>query len=166
MAHGPTIAIAALPSLANASRTAITAAWEREDAGRSRCALNAVRIARNSLAVTGACLMTPRQVFDEVGGLATALPLNFNDVDYCLKVHASGRRIVYDPDLVLYHYESSSRDTEVREWEEELLVDRWARLANPDPFGNPNLRRGMPRLGAYFSWVRRTPPRLRLPSRL
>lgn len=134
--------------------------------GEFRGYANAVRIARNLLAVTGACLMTPRDVFHEVGGLATSLPLNFNDVDYCLKVHASGRRIVYDPDLVLYHFESSSRDTEVREWEEELLVDRWARIANPDPFGNPNLRRGMPRLGAYFSWVRRTRPPLRLPSRL
>lgn len=128
--------------------------------GEFRGYANAVRIARNCLAVTGACLMSPREAFDEVGGLNTSLPVNFNDVDYCLKLHAKGRRIVYDPDLLLYHYESSSRDTEVREWEEEVLLDRWSRLANPDPFGNPNLRRGMPRLGAYFSWVRRRPPRI------
>ncbi|HEX5982676.1 MAG TPA: glycosyltransferase [Solirubrobacterales bacterium] len=128
--------------------------------GEFRGYANAVRIARNTLAVTGACLMTPRAAFDEVGGLTTALPVNFNDVDYCLKLHAKGYRIVYDPDLVLYHYESSSRDTEVREWEEDHLIDRWSGLANPDPFGNPNLRRGMPRLGAYFSWVPRRPPRM------
>jgi O-antigen biosynthesis protein len=128
--------------------------------GEFRGYANAVRIARNCLAVTGACLMTPREAFDEVGGLPTSLPMNFNDVDYCLKIHASGRRIVYDPDMVLYHYESSSRDTEVREWEEDHLIDRWSGIANPDPFGNPNLRRGMPRLGSYFSWVRRRPPRI------
>ena len=128
--------------------------------GEFRGYANAVRIARNCLAVTGACLMSPRAVFDEVGGLNTELPVNFNDVDYCLKVHAGGRRVVYDPDLVLYHYESSSRDTAVREWEEDALVDRWSQTVNPDPYGNPNLRRGMPRLGAYFSWVRRSPPRI------
>lgn len=126
--------------------------------GEFRGYANATRIARNCLAVTGACLMTPSEVFAEVGGLTTELPLNFNDVDYCLKVHASGRRIVYDPDLVLYHFESSTRDTEVKEWEEEHLIDRWSRIANPDPYGNPNLRRGMPRIGSYFSWVRRRPP--------
>ena len=54
------------------------------------------------------------------------LPANFNDIDYCLKVHAGGRRIVYDPDLSLYHFESSSRDPEVSEWELEQFVDRWA----------------------------------------
>ena len=57
-------------------------------------------IARNCLAVTGACLMTPRALFEELGGLSLSLPVNFNDVDYCLKSHAAGRRIVYDPDLL------------------------------------------------------------------
>jgi O-antigen biosynthesis protein len=127
--------------------------------GEYRGYANATRIARNCLAVTGACLMTPSDVFTEVGGLTTQLPGNFNDIDYCLKVHASGRRIVYDPDLVLYHFESSTRDTEVKEWEEEHLIDRWSRIANPDPFGNPNLRRGLPRLGSYLSWAKRRPPR-------
>lgn len=118
---------------------------------------NATMIARNCLAVTGACLMTPRQAFDEVGGLTRTLPVNFNDVDYCLKVHAGGRRIVYDPDLVMYHFESSSRDPEVSEWEIEKLEDRWSGYVAADPYGNPNLRYGLPRIPSYFAWAKRRP---------
>ena len=121
--------------------------------------MNSVLIARNCLAVTGACLMTPREVFDELGGLTGEFPVNFNDVDYCLKVHASGRRIVYDPDTFLYHFESSSRSAEVEEWEFDRLVERWRRFAEPDPYGNPNLLRGVPRLSAHLAWARRRRPR-------
>jgi GT2 family glycosyltransferase len=121
---------------------------------------NAVLIARNCLAVTAACLMSPRAAFDEVGGLTPSFPNNFNDVDYCLKLHVSGRRIVYDPDTVLAHFESSSRSPEVRAWEEAELVHRWGSVSNPDPFSNPNLRQGLPRVGSQLSWVRR-----RLPGR-
>jgi GT2 family glycosyltransferase len=126
--------------------------------------MNAVLIARNCLGVTGACMMTRSDVFDELGGLTTEFPVNFNDVDYCLKAHRSGRRIVYDPDLILYHYESSSRSAEVEKWEFERLVERWQRFAAVDPFGNPNLYRGLPRLTAHLAWTRRR--WLRLPWRL
>jgi GT2 family glycosyltransferase len=122
--------------------------------------MNDVLVARNCLAVTGACMMTRRDVFDELGGLTTSFPVNFNDVDYCLKVHSSGRRIVYDPDLLLFHFESSSRSAKVEKWEFEQLVDRWRRVAEVDPFGNPNLHRGIPRLTAHFAWARRRRPRL------
>ena len=123
--------------------------------------MNDVLIARNCLAVTGACLMTRSDVFEELGGLTREFPVNFNDVDYCLKVHTSGRRIVYDPDLILFHFESSSRSAKVEKWEFELLVDRWRHTAAVDPYGNPNLHRGVPRLTAHFSWARRK--RLRVP---
>jgi GT2 family glycosyltransferase len=126
-------------------------------AGKFRGYANAVRIARDCLAVTGACLMTPRATFEEVGGLTQTLPVNFNDVDYCLKVHVSGRRIVYDPDLILYHFESSTRDAGVRAWEIDQLRERWGGVAAVDPFGNPNLRRGMPRIPSHFSWAKRRP---------
>jgi GT2 family glycosyltransferase len=118
---------------------------------------NATVIARNCLAVTAACLMTPRAVFEEVGGLSTTLPVNFNDVDFCLKAHVHGHRIVYDPDLVMYHFESSSRDPEVKEWEKEQLEERWSGVAAVDPFGNPNLAYGLPRVSSYLSWVKRRP---------
>lgn len=118
---------------------------------------NATMIARNCLAVTGACLMTPRALFQELGGLTETMPVNFNDVDYCLKAHRSGHRSVYDPDLVMYHFESSSRDPEVKEWEVELLEDRWLAYASPDPYGNPNLHHGLPRIPSYVAWARRRP---------
>jgi O-antigen biosynthesis protein len=118
---------------------------------------NAVVIARNCLAVTAACLMTPKAVFEEVGGLTPTLPVNFNDVDYCLKVHVHGHRIVYDPDLVMYHFESSSRDPAVKEWEKEAIEDRWSAVAAVDPYGNPNLRYGLPRVPSYVSWAKRRP---------
>ncbi len=124
---------------------------------------NAVVIARNCLAVTGACLMTPAAVFHELGGLTEKLPLNFNDVDYGLKVHISGRRNVYDPDCVHFHFESSSRDPEVKYWEEETIKDRWGHVVAADPFGNPNLRRGLPRIGSLLDWAKRRPPKLRRP---
>ena len=135
-------------------------------AGDFKGYFNSVRIARNCLAVTGACLMTRADVFEEVGGLSTTLPVNFNDIDYCLKVYAGGRRIVYDPDLVLYHFESSSRDPVVEAWEIEQLVARWAQVAAVDPYVNPNVKRGVPRLVSHFRWAVRRPPRLRRPSRL
>jgi GT2 family glycosyltransferase len=99
---------------------------------------NNVLLAQNYLAVTGACMMTPREVFDEVGGLTGTLPVNFNDIDYCLKVWGSGRRVVYDPDAVLYHFESSSRSPHVEKWEIDRLVARWLSCSDHDPFSNPN----------------------------
>lgn len=121
---------------------------------------NNVLVAQNLLAVTGACLMTPREAFEEVGGLTTTFPVNYNDMDYCLKLHSRGRRIVYDPGTVLYHFESSSRSTEVAEWEMEALRERWEPEASPDPYSNPNLKYGTPRLSSQLKWAIRTLPRL------
>jgi len=122
---------------------------------------NDVLIAQNALAVTGACLMTRRDLFEELGGLSSVLPVNYNDIDYCLKAHTSGRRVVYDPDLVLYHFESSSRETDVHDWEKDRLLERWLPHTMVDPFSNPNLRAGSPRLLAPFLWMQRRRPRLR-----
>jgi GT2 family glycosyltransferase len=99
---------------------------------------NVVRVANNYSAVTGACLMTPRDVFDEVGGLSLQFPLSFNDVDYCLKVGAVGQRVVYDPDTVLFHFESSSRSSEVSDWELDRFQARWRYATMLDPYDNPN----------------------------
>ena len=132
--------------------------YSREFGGYS----NTVLVAQDLLAVTGACLMTPRDVFEEVGGLSTELPVNYNDIDYCLKLRALGLRVVYDPGTLLYHFESSSRSTEVADWEKELLIDRWKPLIDPDPYSNPNLKYGTPRLSSPFKWkwaTRRFPRR-------
>jgi O-antigen biosynthesis protein len=122
---------------------------------------NAVKIARNLLAVTGACLMTRRELFKEVGGLSTSLPVNYNDMDYCLKMRTLGKRVVYDPDLLMYHFESSSRDTEVADWEKLRLLGRWAPLTAVDPYSNPNLSAGVPRISSPLNWAHRRRPKLR-----
>jgi GT2 family glycosyltransferase len=109
--------------------------------------------------------MTSRELFEELGGLTTLLPVNYNDMDYCLKAVASGRRIVYDPDTILYHFESSSRSTEVEEWEKQQLTERWLPLTAADPYSNPNLRRGMPRISASLLWSAWRRPRLRRRAR-
>ena len=118
---------------------------------------NSVLVAQNYLAVTGACLMTPREDFDRVGGLSTTFPVNYNDMDYCLKLVAEGRRVVYDPDTILYHFESSSRSTDVEDWEKDQLRGRWLPLTTVDPYSNPHLKYGIPRLSSPFAWMRRRP---------
>ena len=114
---------------------------------------NNVFVAQNYQAVTAACLMTTRAAFEEVGGFSPVFPNNYNDMDFCLKLRDSGRRVVYDPDTVLYHFESSSRETEVSDWEKEALRDRWLPLIAVDPSTNPALRHGLPRLRAYLEEV-------------
>jgi GT2 family glycosyltransferase len=129
--------------------------------GDFRGYVNSVLVARDCLAVTGACLMSPKRVFEEVGGMTRLLPDNFNDIDYCLKVHAAGNRIVYEPDTILFHFESSTREAEVKLWEEERLLARWGPYVAVDPYGNPNLRHGRLRISSVFAWARRRPPSLR-----
>lgn len=109
--------------------------------------LQNVLVTQDYLAVTGACLMTPRDVFDAIGGLPVELPVNYNDIYYCLAVRDQGMRVVYDADTVLYHFESSSRDTKVNDWEKAMLLERWHSLVGADPYSNPNLRYGEPRPG-------------------
>jgi GT2 family glycosyltransferase len=128
--------------------------------GEFRGYSNNVRVAQNYLAVTGACLMTSRVAFEEVGGFSTSFPVNYNDMDYCLKQVAARRRVVYDPDTVLYHFESSSRSTEVEDWEKEQLLGRWLPLITRDPCTNPGLRHGIPRSSAYLRWALGRPGRL------
>ena len=56
--------------------------------------------------------MTSRDVFEELNGLDEDFVVAFNDVDYCLRVRKSGRLVVYNPDALLYHYESFSRGSD------------------------------------------------------
>jgi len=94
----------------------------------------------NFLGVTGACLMSRREVYDEVGGLCTDLPGAYNDVDYCLKVLDAGYRITYSPGARLRHHESASRVAEVQQWERDTLERRWWRWREGDPYYNRNFR--------------------------
>lgn len=104
-------------------------------------------LAQDYSAVTGACLMTKRKTFDEVGGLSPDLKISLNDVDYCLKVRLKGQLVVYNPYAKAIHYESKSRgyeDTPEKqarfEREKAIFRARWADLlAAGDPYYNPNL---------------------------
>lgn len=107
---------------------------------------NSLGVIRNCLAVSGACMMARREAFDQVGGFDTAFPVNYNDVDFCLRQRAAGRRVLYDPDLVLYHFESSSRSDRVESWEKKELKERWLAVTAVDPYSNPNRRDGAGRL--------------------
>lgn len=84
-------------------------------------------------AVTGACLLVPAAVFAEVGGFCTDLPLNYNDVDFCFKVRATGRSVVCSPFAKLYHYESSSRGHALDPREQITLHERWRLRILADP---------------------------------
>ncbi len=88
----------------------------------------------NYLAATAACLMSRREVFEEVGGLSLAFPINFNDVDYGFKLHTRGYRTVVNPDVELLHYESSTRTAVVTEYEHVELMRLWKHLMWNDPY--------------------------------
>jgi GT2 family glycosyltransferase len=95
---------------------------------------------RNCAATTGACLMTRRAVFDQVGGLDEALPVDYNDVDYCLRIRKAGYRIVFTPYAQLYHHESASIGRRLHDSREEAIMrERWGAAISDDPYFNPNL---------------------------
>jgi O-antigen biosynthesis protein len=94
---------------------------------------------RNYIAVTGACLMSRMDVFNSVGGFDEFYPLNYNDVDYCLKVHHSGKRIVYTPYARLKHYESVTRPKKMEAYEMNEFRRRWYKRLHNDPYYNQNL---------------------------
>ena len=103
--------------------------------------------AQDYSAVTAACMMVRRDVFEEVGGLSTDLAVAFNDVDFCLKVRHAGYLVVYNPYCELYHYESKSRGLEdtpekIERFGREIATveKHWPGIfETPDPYYNPNL---------------------------
>ena len=102
----------------------------------------------NFSAVTAACCMIRREVFEEVGGFDESLAIAFNDVDLCLRIRAAGYRNIYLPHVVLYHHESKSRgheDTPEKQArfirEQQVMHERWKTDTVPDPYYNVNLIR-------------------------
>jgi GT2 family glycosyltransferase len=97
---------------------------------------------RDCSAVTGACLLTRREVFEQVGRFDDrSLPTCFQDVDLCLKMVDAGLNVVYTPYARLYHYESATKQTIALPAEVEYMQQRWERYIRDDPFYNPNLSR-------------------------
>jgi GT2 family glycosyltransferase len=83
-----------------------------------------------------------RTVFEAVGGFATGLPLNYNDVDFSLKIRAGGHRIVWTPWASWYHFESRTRHSVLLDDEYAFVNERWHYEINNDPYYNPNLAPG------------------------
>lgn len=104
-------------------------------------------LVQNVSGVTGACLLTRREVFEECGGLDEVnLGVAFNDVDLCLKIRQRGYLIVWTPHAELYHLESASRGTDIapdkiERFKREIttMQQRWGTLLLEDPYYNPNL---------------------------
>jgi len=89
-------------------------------------------------AVTGACLLTPRSVFESVGGFDEQLPLVYNDVDYCLRLRESGWGSVVAASAQLCHHEGWSRGGLAEESDHARFAGRWqSRLPARDPHSHP-----------------------------
>lgn len=101
--------------------------------------------AQDVTAVTAACLLVKRSIYDEVGGLDETFAISLNDVDFCLKIRAKGYLNIFTPFAELYHYESRTRGMEEGEklcrYERECahFREKWkAELEAGDPYYNPN----------------------------
>ena len=102
--------------------------------------------AQNVTAVTGACLLVKRSLYDEVGGLDEGFAVSLNDVDFCLKLRDKGYLNVWTPFAELYHYESISRGSDMDgeraeryNRESEHFREKWKKeLEKGDPYYNVN----------------------------
>ncbi len=109
--------------------------------------MHKARLMQDLSAVTAACMLVKRSVFEAAGGFDEKLAVAFNDVDLCLRIREAGYLIVYDPYAELYHYESKSRGSEdtkekVRRFQGELEHMRSRHtdiLRHGDPYYNKNL---------------------------
>lgn len=101
----------------------------------------------NLSAVTGACLATPKSIYEEVGWMDENLAVAFNDVDFCLKIREKGYLVVYNPFVEFWHYESKSRGQEntpekIKRFQGEICTfeRRWPEILDSgDPYYNINL---------------------------
>jgi GT2 family glycosyltransferase len=112
---------------------------------------NLIQSVTNFSAVTAACLLVRKSLFDEVGGMDETFEVEYNDVDFCLQLREAGYYNVYLPQVELYHYESATRghphqskssyERHVREM--ALFTNKWQAIIDRDPFYNPNLHLGV-----------------------
>ena len=109
--------------------------------GDTRGAHNYVRVQREASSVIAACLLTSRRVFEEVGGLSTQFPGNWNDIDFALKVQQAGHKVIFTPHAKFFHFESKTRVALRIEAEVAKLGARWGDILDDDPYFNPRLQR-------------------------
>jgi GT2 family glycosyltransferase len=94
--------------------------------------------------VTAAYMLIRKSTWSELGGFATDLPNNFNDVDYCLRLRSKNLRIVFTPLVEAYHFESKTRDSSVHWSEVARIQQRWGSFlgAEREPFGPGGMPKG------------------------
>lgn len=116
--------------------------------GRSTDHFASPQLTQNYSAVTGACSMTAKAMFESVGGYDEEYKVDYSDVDYCLKLRERGLLVVYEPMVELYHYESMSRgfhETINKKTlfceDDGILHKKWPEyFVKGDPYSNPNLQ--------------------------
>ena len=110
--------------------------------------MNRLAYVQDLSAVTGACMMVSRYVYEKSGGLDDSFPLVFNDVDFCMRLRKMGYLIVWTPFAELLHDESTTRREDSETLEKLLFFQReskrfqirWQKeLTEGDPYYNPNL---------------------------
>ena len=117
----------------------------RRAAGDSDGQMGRLRLAQNLSAVTAACMVTRRRIWEQLGGLESVhLAVAFNDVDFCLRLRQAGWQVVWTPAAELIHHESVSRGTEKKRRsafaaEERYMQERWGPALRRDPAYSPNL---------------------------
>jgi GT2 family glycosyltransferase len=105
------------------------------------------QLIQNYTALTGACMVVRRSVFVEVGGFnETELKISFNDIDFCLRVHAAGYRNLWTPYALLYHHQGATRGEDITVAQKERAAaeaiyfrNQWRELIYDDPAYNPSL---------------------------
>ncbi len=106
-----------------------------------------LRVQQEVSAVTAACMMVDAKAFKEIGGFDEEFAVALNDVDLCLRIRELGKKIVLDPNVTMYHYESKSRGYEASDEKKarfkreiKLFRDKWAKVIEAgDPYYSPNL---------------------------
>ena len=91
---------------------------------------------RNTSGVTAACVAIRADLYEEMGGMTLDLPIDFNDVDFGLKLLESGYRILWTPETRVYHFESLTREVTLGPNDEHHLRRRWARYFVNDPYAS------------------------------
>jgi GT2 family glycosyltransferase len=98
-----------------------------------------LQVTRNCSAVSGACMLTRRDVFQRVGGFDESLPESLADVDLCLKMRRAAYLIVYTPFAKLYW--RAPQPDRINTRDDAIMRERWSDVLQRDPYYNPNLSR-------------------------
>ena len=99
---------------------------------------------RNVIAVTGACFLSRREVFERIGGFDEAYPVINNETDYCLKARREGFLIVYTPYSRLVHHERATRKNDPDDYDADAFKEEWGALfADGDPYHHPHLSKSL-----------------------